>query len=373
MKPLKKKTKTAKKTTNKSASVPTRQFPNPFRRKGKSAEQKVDDALSGVPRITNETVADHREEVLSGARKHIYPLQHSKHSIVKISVAIGIAVILGFFVLSGLALYKFQNTSTFMYDVTRIVPFPVAKVNGSWVSYESYLFELRHNMHYYKTQQQANFSTKDGKQQLERLKQQALAQVILDAKVKQIAKQNNITVSDQAVTEQIELLKSQNRLGNSDRVFKDVLSEFWGWNVSDFRRTLKQQLLQQAVVAKLDTQANGRANAAQQQLIAGKDFASVATTYSDDIGTKANGGVYPNAITPGARDIHPALTNEMFKLKPNQISGIIRAGNSLEIVKVLDNNGTTVRAAHIQFNLGNVNDYIKTNQNNVRVKTFIKV
>ena len=315
MKPLKKKTK----KTSKSAPVPTRQFPNPFRRKGKSAEQKVDDALSGVPRITNETVADHREQVLSGARKHIYPLQHSKHSIVKISVAIGVSVVLAFFVATGLALYKFQNTSTFMYDVTRIIPFPVAKVNSSWVSYESYLFELRHNMHYYKTQQQANFSTKDGKAQRQRLKQPAMAQVILDAKVKQLAKQNDITVSDKAITDQITLLKNQNRLGNSDSVFKDVLSEFWGWNVSDFRRALKQQLLQQAVVGKLDTSANGRANEAQKQLIAGKDFATVATTYTDDIGTKASGGVYPNAITVGLRDVHLALTDGMFKLMPNQM------------------------------------------------------
>lgn len=372
MKPLKKTKKTAKKTTN-PGGVPTRQFPNPFRRKPKSAEQKVDDALSGVPRITNETVSEHREEVLSGARKHIYPLQHSKHSIVKISVSIGLAVILGFFILTGLSLYKFQNTGTFIYDVTRIVPFPVAKVNSSWVSYESYLFELRHNMHYYKTQQQANFNSKDGKVQLERLKKQALAQVILDAKVKQIAKQNDISVSNQAVDEQIELLKSQNRLGNSDRVFKDVLSEFWGWNVADFRRTLKQQLLQQAVVAKLDKPTVARADNAQKQLIAGKDFASVATQYSDDIGTKANGGIYPNAITVGSRDIHPTLTNEMFKLKANQISSIIKAGNSLEIVKVIDNNGTTVHAAHIQFNLGNINVFIKPGQNSKQTQTYIKV
>ena len=39
-------------------------------------------------------------------------------------------------------LYRRQSTSDFTRSVTRIFPFPVAKVNGSFVSYESYLFEL---------------------------------------------------------------------------------------------------------------------------------------------------------------------------------------------------------------------------------------
>ena len=55
-------------------------------RRTKSPEEKVSDALSNVPRITNETVIDHREEVLSSARKYIYPLQHSKHLVVRNSL-----------------------------------------------------------------------------------------------------------------------------------------------------------------------------------------------------------------------------------------------------------------------------------------------
>ncbi len=32
-----------------------------------------------MPRITTETIAAHREEVIGKARKYIYPLQHSKN------------------------------------------------------------------------------------------------------------------------------------------------------------------------------------------------------------------------------------------------------------------------------------------------------
>src|SRR5581483_5186206 len=129
-------------------------LPRPSRkllRRTKTVEERVSDAISNVPRITNDTVADHREDVLSSARKYIYPLQHSKHRVVRISVSIFLIVIVGFLLVCGLDLYKFQGTSGFIYDVTKILPFPVAKVDNTWVSYESYLFELRRNMHYYVT------------------------------------------------------------------------------------------------------------------------------------------------------------------------------------------------------------------------------
>lgn len=318
----------------------------------------MSEAISNVPNITNETVGEHREEVLSSARKYIYPLQHSKHRIVKVSLGLLAVAVVGFFILTLLSLYKFQNTGGFMYDVTRIVPLPVAKAGNSWVSYESYLFELRRNMHYYQTQQQANFSSKEGKEQLQRLKKQAMAQVVEDAYVKQLAKENGIVVTDQDVDRQLQIVRSQNRLGSNDRVFKEVLNEFWGWNEDDFRRALQQQLLKQAVVSKLDTSANQRAQAALQRLNTGEDFAKLASEVSDDQATKASGGQYPASVVITNRDLPPAVTAALFKLKPGQVSAVVNTGYTLEILKVSENNNGSIKAAHIQFNLKDINSYV---------------
>lgn len=331
---------------------------NPLKR-GKTTEEKVTEALSTVPRITNETVSEHREEVLRGARKYIYPLQHSKHKIVRISIALFAVIIVTFFISVGLSLYKFQSTSGFIYNVTRIVPFPVAKAGPSWVSYESYLFELRRNMHYYHTQQQATFTGKDGKAQLARLKQQAMTQVIQDAYTKQLAGRYHVSVSKEAVDNQVALVRSENRLGDSTRVFREVLNEFWGWSEVDFKRELKQELLQQAVVAKLDTATNARANTALKQLVSGTDFDTVATQNSDDLATKATGGKYPAPITIGDSNVPPALSAEVFKLKSNETSGIVNTGYTLEIIKVLDGTTTSRHAAHIQFTFKDITTYVK--------------
>ncbi len=342
-------------------------------RRGKTTEEKVTDAISNVPRITNETVEEHREDVLSSARKYIYPLQHSKHSIVRISVGLLIFVLVAFFTVCGLSLYKFQATSGFIYDVTRVVPFPVAKVGKSWVSYEAYLFELRRNMHYYHTQQQSDFSTKDGKTQLSRLKHQAMAAVIQDAYVKQLAARDHVLVSDQTVNNQVTLVRNENRLGSSDRALREVLSEFWGWNETDFKRELKQQLLAQAVTAKLDTTANTRAQDVLRQLKGGADFAALAAQASDDPATKAAGGQYPAAITLNDSSIPPVVTATLFNLKPGQTSVIINAGYSLEIVKLLDRSGSSLHAAHIQFNLKSITTYTRTLETKQPPHYYIKI
>lgn len=343
-------------------------------RRGKAPEEKVSEALQNVPRITNETVAEHREDVLSSARKYIYPLQHSKHRVVRISAALFLIVIVAFFIVCTINLYSMQGNSGFIYGVTRVVPFPVAKAGSSWVSYESYLFELRRNMHYYHTQQQTDFSTKDGQDQLATLKQQAMNQVVQDAYVKQLASKNHVSVSSQAVDNEVALLRTQNRLGSNDRVFKNVLNQFWGWRESDFKRELRQELLTQAVVAKLDTATDAQAASALQQLQSGADFATLAKQVSQDNNTKANGGVYASPVNQNDGNVAPQITAALFQLKPGQISTIINTGYTLEILKVISAPSPgVVQAAHIQFTFKQITDYTKPLQAQHPAHHYIKL
>ncbi len=329
------------------------------RRKGKSPERSLEQAIRGIPRITNETVAEHREEVLSSARKYIYPLQHSAHRVVVISSAIVIAAIIAFFTYCLLSLYRFQSTSTFIYRVAQVIPFPVAKAGSSYVSYESYLFELRHYIHYYQTQQKVDFGSESGQRQLKEFRQRALDGVIDDAYVKRLAKQHKVTVTNQEVNDQITFIQAQNRLGDNPKVFNDVLKEFWGWSLDDFKRELKQQLLAQKVVSTLDTGTHQRANSVLTQINQGGDFAKLAAQYSDDKNTAAAGGDYGISITKTNRDISAGVVNQLFKMNAGQVSGIIDAGSSLEIVKVVDNNGAEVHASHIGFAFKGLDQYIK--------------
>jgi foldase protein PrsA len=331
------------------------------------------ESLSDLPKITNETVAEHREAVLKGARKYIYPLQHSRGVIIKVSIILLSMLIVGFFAYCGIALYKLQSSSTLIYEVTRVIPFPVAKAGPHFVPYENYLFELRHLKHYYETQQKENFDDPQWSEHLDRLKQDSMKTVINNAYVQELADKHHISVSNREVNDQIALVKSQNRLGSSDEMLSDVLDQFWGWSIDDFKRELKTQLLAQKVASELDTGTHARADNALAEINAGTDFAKVAAKYSDDASSKDKGGVYDGPIGKTDRDIPPQVVHAVFGLSNGQISPIINTGYTLEIVKNLGPAGEKMQAAHISFKLKPITDYIAPLQKQGKVHHFIKV
>jgi hypothetical protein len=329
-------------------------------------------AADSAPRITNETVAEHREQVLKKARKHIIPLAHSKHQVVILTTTLFVLAVVSFFTYATLALYKFHQSSTFIYRVTQVIPFPVARTGNDFVAYENYLFELRHYKHYYETQQKLNFNDESGKQQLTAFEGQARQKVVDDALVRKLAKQNGVTVTDKEVNNQIDLVRGQNRLGENDKVFEDVLKDYWGWTVNDFKRSLKQQMLAAKVVAKLDTETGARAQAALTELQGGADFAAVAKKYSDDASTRDNGGEYGIPINRTNRDLTAQTVDALFKLQPGQYSEILNTGYTLEIVKNLETQGDRVRGAHIVFNFKDINTFLDPVKEKQKTTVFIR-
>lgn len=331
--------------------------PVPKRFKRVKGEERIQEAFENIPRITNETVAEHREHVLKGARKYKYPLQHSKHRIVIISTALSVVAIVGVFVYICLALYRFQSSSAFIYRITQVLPFPVARAGGHFVTYENYLFQLRHYQHYNQTQQRVDFGSQSGKDQLASYQPVAMNQVVQAAYVKQLAAQNNVSVGNADINAELTSLESQNHTTRQE--LADVTNKFFGWSLDDFRRELKQELLAQKVAAKLDTAAQARAAAVLGQVEAGTDFGTLAAQNSDDEATKANGGQYANtAITAASTDVPPAVVRQLQAMQVGQVSSAITAGKTLEIVKLLANDNGKIKAAHISFNLTPIETYV---------------
>lgn len=373
MKSVGRKSNHLKKKALGAADVSRRVLAKRPRLRREKPEAVLEQAIQAVPRITNETVAEHREEVLSSARKYIYPLRHSSHRIVTVSVVLFVTVVVIFFSYCALALYKFQSTSGFIYDATQVIPFPVARIGSHFISYENYLFEIRHYIHYYQTQQQVDFSSRSGKQQLDQFKQQAIVEIVDNEYVDQLAGQNKVSVSDEQLNNEITLLQQQNRLGSNDKVFAAVLKNFWGWSIGDFKRELKQQMLAQAVVSKLDTAAHQKAQTIVGQLQSGGDFATLAKQYSNDTSTSANGGAYGFAIDRTSRDIAPQVINALFALQSGQTSGIIDTGSGLEIVKVNSISSGEVQASHIFISFNSIDTYINPLKAKERPHIYIHV
>jgi len=240
----------------------------------KKEKEQAEKTPTSVPNIATTEIAEHRDEVLGSARKLIYPLQHSKHKIVLVSTSVFIVALITFFGYTTLALYRFQQNNIFLYRVTQVVPFPIARVGSQFVAYENYLFELRRYIHFYERQQRLDFENNQlDRTQLEAFRQQALDRVINFSYIKRLADMNNVSVSDKEIDAQVELLRSQNRLGSNEEQLDDVLRKFFGWNRGDFERYLKQDLLTQRLTETLDPDTTARAKQAKAQLDKDADFA----------------------------------------------------------------------------------------------------
>ncbi len=344
-----------------------------FWRPSFNKKKNKDIASEPIPRITTENIHEHREEVLGGAKKFVYPLKHSRHKIVIISVSIFVALFVGFMSYILLSLYKFQDTSKFTYQVTKILPLPIARVGGSFVSYEDYLFELRHYIHYFENQQELDFSSQSGQDQLKEQKKRALDQVINETYIKKIAKEKGITVSSAEIDKQIELLRSQNRLGGDSQVFEDVLRDFWGWTINDFRRSINNEILKNKVVQAIDPQVRERADKAKSEIKNGKDFAAAAKEYSDDETTKDKGGELGFLVSKSDRNIPPQTAEVLFNLKPGEVSEVIGLGYGLEIIKNLGTEGDKVKAARIFFAYKDLDSYLNDYKDQQKARVYIKV
>lgn len=288
-----------------------------------------------------------------------------------ISTGLFIVTVVAFFTYSTLALYKFQSSSTFLYRVTQVFPFPIARAGGRFVAYENYLFELRHYTHYYENQLDTDFSDPSNAPQLADFKRRALDKVVNDTYVKLLAEKHNISVSPREVDDQITIVRNQNRLGGNEQVFEDVLRDYWGWSVNDFKRSLHQELLSQKVAYTLDTETKTQAEAALAKIKGGASFADIAKKYSEDKRTKDNGGELPGLVSKTDRDLSAQTTNALFRLKKGQVSGIVNTGYALEILKNLDTEGDKIKAAHVLFQFKDISEFINDQKDKQGARLYV--
>ena len=318
-------------------------------------------------RVTNNSVSHHREEVLSKGRRFKYPFHRSKHRIATISVIVVVAAVVLLGSVMGLELYRWQNTSDFTHSVTSILPFPVAKVNGSYTPYESYLFELNSSLHWQEKYGTTDLRSPDGKRQVEYMKRSALDKALTNTIAHKLAKQNGITVDNEDVDAVIARVKA------SGGDLNQILGEQFDFTESELRRYIKDNLLRQKVARDLDKQAPARAAKILAEVQAGKTFAQAATESSEDIETKQLAGDI-GVVEKGHANLPQEVAEKIFQLSAGEVSGVIKTPSDYYIVKVnekVDENRSKVSI--IQIKVKAMSEYLKDYRTDKKVKEYIKL
>lgn len=341
----------------------------------KRSNKKAGGSVDSVPhaRITNETVAEAREDVLSGARKLIYPLAHSKHRVIVVSTILIVTALIVFTTYMTLALYRFQNSSDFTYRVTQAIPFPIARVGSTLVPYEHYLFDLRRYVYYYNNVENIDFNNPVYAPQLDDQKKRILQKVVNMEYVRQIAAQKDIMVTNQEVDARISTLREQNRLGNNDRVFEDTLRDFYNWDEQDFRRSIRNDILVSKVLAVIDTDARSKVNAAMEELNKGAEFGAVVASFSEDELTKASAGEIAGWIDPKDRNVLSEQAAVLAGIQVGQYSEPINVGYGFEVIKKLEEKDGRYRAAHIVVRFKSLDDALNETKSKRKATVYVRL
>ena len=300
--------------------------------------------------------------------------------IVLLTLSAILAVLVVVTLVFGVLVYQYKSEASIVRSVSGVIQYPVMRVNGDFVSYHEYLFELASIKQYYKSQTGADgkpsidFSTADGKSKLVEIKKQLMGQLKSDEITRQLIKKYKVKVTDKELTSQYNTLV--NSAGGKDKL-KDVLSKVYGWTPEDLKRKLKFQLekqkLQTAVTsdAKADTAAKAKAQDVLNKINAGGDFAALAKQYSQDT-TAANGG---DLGFFGKGQMVKEFETAAFGQEPGKVSGLVKTQYGYHIIKTLEFNAdkTQVHAAHILIKTVDFSEFTTEQINKAKVTTYLKV
>ena len=289
------------------------------------------------------------------------------------AVIVLIIVIVGAF---GVLIYRYKSSSRITEAVASVVPYPVMKVNGGFVSYHEYLFEVASIKQYYQNQPgtttKIDFNSAAGKAKLKDLEQQVMTQLKSDEVSRQLIKKNKITVTDKQVNDQLAQITQS---AGGDQKVRQVLAQYYGWTYNDLKRKVKFQLEKQALQTKItsdpkaDAAAKAKAESILAQIKAGADFATMAKEYSQDT-TAANGG---DLGFFGRGQMVKPFEDAAFALQPGQVSGVVKTQYGYHIIKVIAVNGDQVHAAHILIKTVDFDQYMQNAVNSAKTSQYLKI
>lgn len=336
----------------------------------KIRRKPAEDQPSG--RITTETIAEHRERILAGGRRFKYPVQYARHRLVFNAILIGVGAILLLVAFFWWQLYLVQNTSDIMYRVTKVVPLPVATVDGQQVRYSDYLMKYRSSIHYLEEKEQVNLSTEDGKRQSDFVKQQAMEDAIADAYAIKLAKQRDITVNDAELEAFLKLQRSSSDGAVSESTYEAVILDYYGWAPDEYRHAMHNKLLRQKVAFAIDEAAEKTANAVAAAVATNTDLKAVAdsinTTAAEKVAYGSFGWVPRNNQDGG-------LATMAATLQKGAVSTAVKSttGDGYYFVKLIDSNDQQVNYEYIHIPLSVFAKQLATIQDEGKVTELIAI
>jgi foldase protein PrsA len=299
--------------------------------------------LSGV---SDSAAVDETAALTVGTRRNL------RSTVIKVTAAV-VALLAIVLVVFGVLIYMYKSESPIVKAVAKAIPYPVQQVNGRFVSYNDYLFEVDANKRAYQNNAKLNnqpavdFNSADGKKLVTQIKQHSLDKLESDTVMAQLAAQKKVKVTDKEVNDLINQLYQ--RYGGKDTLLK-TLKDIYGWDLGDLKKVIRKQLLAKDVEEKVtsdpavDAAAKAKAQDVLKKVKDGGDFADLAKKNSQASDAASGGDL--GFFTKG--QLPDNLQAAAEALQPGQVSDVVKTQYGYEIIKVIEKKDDgSIHAQHI--------------------------
>ncbi|MEP6710102.1 MAG: SurA N-terminal domain-containing protein [Candidatus Saccharibacteria bacterium] len=271
-------------------------------------------------------------------------------------------------------LYKAETTNTFFYRVTRVLPLPVASIDGESVRYGDYLMRYRSQEHFERSKPgQVDIDSSDGKRLLDSYKRSALDQIEADTYAAKLARELNITVTEAEINQVVERSLETSNGKISQELYDASTLDTLGYGPEEYRLIIRQSLIRQKVAYKIDQKADQQKNQVAALIqVKDADFTTVATTV---------GGTGEQQVTVGASGLvrknnqDGGLSTAALKLQKGQTSPVVESttGDGYYFVRLLDVTDTQLSYEYIKIPLTTFRTTVASLKKDGKVKEYISV
>lgn len=317
-----------------------------------------------------EKVEERREEVLATGRKFKYPLQWTKHRIVINTILITVIVVAMIVIGGWLALYRFGMTDEFLFRITKIFPVPVANVNSEKVLFSDYLMLYRSSITSIERQSGTQFDEESIGTLRAEYKRAALSDAEKYTYAANLAKELEITVSQEEITNEFNRHLAIGGIERSEEGFTKIIEDNFSLNKSEYERMLYLSLLKAKVEINIDSTANQIAEKVESLLAEnGNDYQAVAEALGDKIQYQETGGLVDSKNIDGGR------ASEAMKLEPGESSGkfISMNGDGYYFVKLIKKTDTEVNFVSIKVPFTEFDQKFSALKDDNKINEYIEI
>lgn len=305
-----------------------------------------------------EKISDQTEKAIKKSWKT------KKNVLILSSVLVLISLIAGFASIGLLAYKTTPPTKGIVHWATGVFPYPAAIVNQDIIRYSDWEREY--------LRMQAFVDSTDQKVDSQAIEDNVFEKLIHEALVKQIAKKNDIHLTNEEVDTEIAAV--QQELASSDTTLEAVVQQEYGWTVDEFRKVfIEPSMLESKVLKSL---IDKRVAEVYSALDAGESFEDLAKKYSDDTGSAENGGSLGLAVKGS---FVPEFEEAALALEPGEVSDPVESQFGVHIIKLVqivpanEAEGTPMQfeAKHILISRAVFDDALTDFTDNSRVWRFL--